>query len=64
MITAIGQKADSEIPEILSSVATLATSVGGLARQTAPREGACKPSARLYNVDKGVVDPKPVVVIP
>ena len=64
MITAVGQKTDSKIPETLSSVATLATAVGGLARQTAPKEGACKPSARLYNIDKGVVDPKPIVVIP
>lgn len=61
---AVGQKTDSKIPETLSSVATLATAVGGLARSTALREGACKPSARLYNIDKGLVDPKPVVVIP
>jgi len=45
----------------LSSVATLATAV---ARSMAPSEGACKPSARLYNIDKGIVDPKPIVVIP
>ena len=63
MITAVGQKTDSKIPETLSSVATLATAVGGL-RLTAPKEGTCRPSARLYNIDKGVVDPKPVVVIP
>jgi hypothetical protein len=64
MITAVGQKTDSKIPETLGSVATLATAVGGLARSTPPKEGACKPSARLYNVDRGVVDPKPIVVIP
>jgi hypothetical protein len=64
MITTVGQKTDSKIPETLSSVATLATAVGGLARSTAPKEGACKPSGRLYNIDKGVVDPKPIVVIP
>ena len=64
MITAVGQKTDSKIPETLSSVATLATAVGGLARSAAPQEVACKPSARLYNIDKGVVDPKPIVVIP
>jgi hypothetical protein len=64
MITAVGQKTDSKIPETLSSVATLATAVGGFARSTASKEGACKPGARLYNIDKGVVDPNPVVVIP
>jgi hypothetical protein len=64
MITAVGQKTDSKVPETLSSVATLATAVGGLARQTAAREGACPPGARLYNIEKGVVDPKPIVVIP
>ena len=64
MITAVGQKTDSKIPETLSSVATLATAVGGLARSAVPQPAACKPSARLYNIDKGVVDPKPIVVVP
>jgi len=64
MITAIGQKTDSKVPETLSSVATLATAVGGLARSAAPQEVACKPSARLYNIDGGVVNPNPIVVIP
>jgi hypothetical protein len=65
MITSVGQKTDTKIPETLSSVATLATAVGGLARSTAAKlEGACTPSARLYNIDNGVVDPKPIVTIP
>jgi len=64
MITAVGQETDSKVPETLSSVATLATAVGGLARSAAPQEAACKPSARLYNIDKGIVDPKPIIVIP
>jgi len=64
MIASVGQKTDSKIPETLSSVATLATAVGGLARSAAPQEAACKPSARLYNINNGVVDPKPIVVIP
>ena len=64
MITSVGQKTDSKIPETLSSVATLATAVGGLARSTPRQEGGCNPGGRLYNIDKGVVDPKPVVVIP
>ncbi len=63
MITSVGQKTDSNIPETLRSVATLATAVGGLARQAAPKEGACKPGARLYKIDNGVVDPTPIVVI-
>jgi len=64
MITAVGQKTDSKIPETLSSVATLATAVGGLARSAVPKEGTCTPGARLYNIDKGVVDPRPIVVAP
>ncbi len=64
MITAVGQKTDSKIPETLTSVATLATAVGGLARQSTSGAGGCKPGARLYNIDKGVVDPEPIVVIP
>lgn len=66
MITTVGQKTDSKVPETLSSVATLATAVGGLARQAVPAGagGACKAGARLYNIDKGVVDPKPIVEIP
>jgi len=64
MITAVGQKTDSKIPETLSSVASLATAVGGLARSAVRKDGACEPGARLYNIDKGVVDPKPIVVIP
>jgi hypothetical protein len=64
MITAVGQKTDSKIPETLGSVATLATAVGGLAKSAVPKEGVCKPSARLYNIDKGIVDSKPTIVIP
>jgi hypothetical protein len=65
MITAVGQKTDSKIPETLSSVASLATAVGAAARSAAaPKERACPPSARLYNIDKGVVNPQPIVVIP
>jgi hypothetical protein len=64
MITAVGQKTDSKIPETLSSVATLATAVGGIAKSAAPKELTCPPSARLYNIDKGVVNPQPIIVIP
>jgi hypothetical protein len=64
MVTSVGQKTDTKIPETLNSVATLATAVGGLAKSMVPKEGGCKPSARLYSIDKGVVDPKPIVVIP
>lgn len=64
MITAVGQKTDSKIPETLSSVATLATAVGGIAKSAAPKERTCATSARLYNIDKGVVNPQPIIVIP
>src|SRR5258706_9371482 len=62
MITAVGQKTDSKIPETLSSVATLATALGGA--RVSKLEGACKPGAKLYNIDKGVVDTKPIIAIP
>jgi hypothetical protein len=64
MITAVGQKTDSKIPETLGSVATLATAVGKLATATAPKEGACKPGARLYSIDRGVIEPRPILVVP
>jgi hypothetical protein len=64
MITAVGQKTDSKIPETLSSVATLATAVGGLAKSAAPKEHACPPGARLYDIDKGVINPQPIIVVP
>jgi hypothetical protein len=62
MITAVGQKTDSKIPETLSSVATLATAVG--ARQTTPKDGTCPVGARLYKIDNGDVKADPVIVIP
>lgn len=64
MITAVGQKTDTKIPETLSSVATLATAAGGLARQGMTSQASCKPGARLYKIENGVVDPKPIVMIP
>jgi hypothetical protein len=63
MINSIGQKTDSKIPETLSSVASLATAVGGLARQAPQKDGNCR-GARLYKIDNGIVDSKPVVEIP
>jgi len=62
MITSVGQKTDTKIPETLSSVASLATALG-VARATKV-EGACSPGAKLYNIDKGVIDPKAIVSIP
>lgn len=64
MITSVGQKTDTKIPETLNSVATLATAVGGLTRSvTTKLEGACSPSANLYKIDNGVIDPNPVISI-
>ena len=65
MITTVGQKTDTKIPETLNSVATLATAIGGLAaRSAAPQGTACTQSARLYKIHNGDVDAMPVIVIP
>jgi len=64
MITAVGQKTDTKIPETLSSVATLATALGVARSTTAKLETGCSPGGKLYNIDKGVVDPKPIIVVP
>lgn len=61
MITSVGQKTDSKIPETLSSVASLATAIG-LARKAPNVDHACQ-GARLYRIDDGVVDKTPVVEI-
>jgi hypothetical protein len=64
MITSVGQKTDTKIPETLNSVATLATAVGGLTRSvTTKPEGTCSPGANLYKIDNGVVNPNPIISI-
>jgi hypothetical protein len=63
MITAVSQNTDTKIPETLSSVATLATALG-VARLATTKPEGCSPGAKLYNIDKGVVDPKPILAIP
>jgi hypothetical protein len=64
MITSVGQKTDTKIPETVNSLATLATAVGGLTRSTTAKEaGTCSSSANLYKIDNGVVDPNPIISI-
>ncbi len=63
MITAVGQKTDTKIPETLSSAATLATALG-VARSATTKPEGCRAGAKLYSIDKGVVDPKPIIAIP
>jgi len=62
MITSVGQKTDTKIPETIGAVATLATAVGGLARSTSNKaDGGCPPSATLYKIENGIIDPVPVI---
>lgn len=49
MITAVGQKNDSKIPETVTSIAALATA-------TLVGPAACEPSAILYPFNEGVPD--------
>jgi len=47
----------------LSSIATLATAVGGLARSATVKGIDCTPVANLYRIENGEVIPTPVISI-
>ncbi len=52
MITSVGQKTDSKIPETIGAIAGLGTAVGGIVKIRA--EGKpCIPSAELYPIENG-----------
>jgi hypothetical protein len=61
MITSIGQNTDTKIPETITSVAGLATAVGGLMKSTKAepeRQLICTPTAVLYPVENGKLNIK------
>ncbi|HEY2775029.1 MAG TPA: hypothetical protein VGK20_13360 [Candidatus Binatia bacterium] len=62
MVTAVGQKVDTKIPETITAVSSLATAAGGLGLMEAgkpapgskPKAAECTPAARLYAIENGV----------
>ena len=57
MISSVGQKTDTKIPETLSAIASLGTAAGGLKLMTDPeKQLVCKPSATLYPIALGIPD--------
>lgn len=60
MLTSVGQKTDSKIPEAITSIASLGTAIAAAAVPGAAKT-ACTPSATLYPINNGVPDPsKPI----
>jgi hypothetical protein len=62
VITSVGQKTDTKIPETISAVAGLAKDVGGLVAAKAvvgaappSKPVSCVPTARLYGIRDGLV---------
>lgn len=66
MITSVGQKTDTKIPETITAVAGLAKDVGSIALVKAvaddgkPKATQCVPQARLYGVRDGNIGSKPM----
>jgi hypothetical protein len=62
VVTAVGQKTDTKIPETITVVAGLAKDVGGLmtlkAAEDKPKATQCVPQARLYGIQDGLVGTK------
>jgi hypothetical protein len=55
VITSVGQKTDTKIPETIGSIASLGTAIGNVMRiQPEGRPVTCTPSAVLYPVEDGV----------
>jgi len=63
MITSVGQKTETSIPATITSVAGLATAVGGL-RAESKREGSCTPTAVLYPIENGIPNPSAGIHFP
>lgn len=57
MITSVGQKTDTKIPETITSIASLGTAAAGLKVLAEPGiQIICTPAAKLYPVVAGVPD--------
>jgi hypothetical protein len=57
MVTAIGQKTDTKVPETLAAIASLGTAAGGLKLMAEPgKQIICTPTATLYPINSGTPD--------
>ncbi|UZR29049.1 hypothetical protein [Methylococcus mesophilus] len=56
MITNVGQKTDTKIPETIQAVANLGAAAAGMKMVPEEAKPACEPSAVLYPVVNGVPD--------
>lgn len=57
MISSVGQKTDTKIPETLSAIASLGTAAGGIKPMVEPtRQVICTPTATLYPIASGIPD--------
>lgn len=61
MISAIGQKTDSKVPETIASLAAVMTASAALSTDTSTK---CKPTATLYPISKGKVDTANPIPLP
>ena len=62
MIASVGQKTDTSVPAMITSLA--AASTAGAAIAAPAEKGACEPKAVLYPIEDGVVDVNSPQVLP
>jgi hypothetical protein len=54
MVSSVGQKTDTKIPETISAIASLGTAATGFKTAEVGKKVVCKPTATLYHLDSGV----------
>jgi hypothetical protein len=65
ILTKVGQKTDSKIPETITSIASLGTAMAALSGdKSVAKQVVCDPSATLYTVSNGVPDLSAPLVFP
>lgn len=65
VLTKIGQKTDSKIPETITSIASLGTAMATLSEdKSVAKQVVCDPAATLYPVINGVPDTSTPIVFP
>ena len=62
IITSVGQKTDSKIPETLGSLATLSTALGLKVARGPGKQVVCDPAASLYPIEDGIIGTVPVTM--
>lgn len=60
MITSVGQKTDTKIPETFDKLASLSTTLGLKVARVPGKQVICDPSAKLYPIENGSVGTEPV----